>query len=113
MAGCNHKAAQAHDKTVCFESMMIPDDVTDERMSDEARPRIVCAVMPLSSDGNQARGGRWGSSGMNRVFSNGTRAASIAGAAGVPAIRAGAAADTTWWQQEWPLADSAGSLLPW
>ncbi len=36
MAGCNHKAAQAQDKTICFECMMIPDDVTDERTSDEA-----------------------------------------------------------------------------
>lgn len=72
-----------------------------------------CAVMPLSSDGNQARGGRGGSSGMNRVVSDGTRDARICGASGGLAINAGAAADTTWWQQEWPLADSAGSLLSW
>lgn len=86
MAGCNHKAAQAHDKTVCFESMMIPDDVTDERMSDEARPRMVCAVMPLSSDGNQARGGRGGSSGMNRVVSAATRDVIASGGTGVPGM---------------------------
>lgn len=36
MAGCNHKAAQAHDKTVSPECMVIPDDVADKKMSDEA-----------------------------------------------------------------------------
>ncbi len=47
-----------------------------------------CAVMPLSSDGNQARGGRWGSSGMKSVASNSTRGVTAPGGAGMPGIAA-------------------------
>lgn len=94
-----------------LDCMMIPIGVRAV-CSPNAAPALDARAHHLKC-GDQARGGRWGSSGMNRVYSNGMRAASIDGAAGMLAISVGTAADTTWWQQEWPPADSVESVLPW
>ncbi len=53
------------------------------------------AVMPPYDSGNQIRGGRWGSSGMNRVLSNEIRATGIGGATKMRASSAGVTAETT------------------
>jgi hypothetical protein len=45
-----------------------------------------CTDVLLFNWGNQARGGRWGSSGMNRVLSSNTRGVTASGGAGVPGI---------------------------
>jgi hypothetical protein len=82
MAGCKYSAAQAQHNAANLICMMIPDDVTDKKCPvKHGRASHGHAAV---NEGNQARGGRWGSSGMNRVLSSKTRCVIASGGAGVP-----------------------------
>ena len=71
-------------------------------------------AVPMHYGGDQARGGRWGSSGMNSVASSDTRGVTALGASGGVGAAVSGTPVNTWWQQLWPLPklmSCAGVLL--